>query len=122
MSTARAKVTVARRRRGVSHDFLSGLEKIIALIEEKETLSSADRIALQRLAKKIESLDEEFKNQHFVLVELLDQEDDLTKEQAALDKHDDQVADLSDRAIEATCFGTYSIERTPTTSHAGELA
>ena len=97
MSTARAKVAVARRRRGVSRDSLSGLERKIAQIEEKETLSPADRIALQRLAKKIESLDEEFKNQHFVLVELLDQEEDLTNEQAALDEHDDQVADLSDR-------------------------
>ena len=123
MSTARAKVAVARRQRGVSRDSLSGLEWKISLIE-KETLSSTDHIALQRLAKKIESLDEEFKNQHFILVELLDQEDDLTKEQAALNEHDDQVADLSDRAeqlrllvMEPTC----SLERTPTTSHAGEL-
>ena len=96
MSTARAKIVVAHWRKGVSRDSLTGLERKIALIEEKEILSPADRIALQRLVKKIESLDEEFKNQHFVLGELLDQEDNLTKEQAALDEHDDQVADLND--------------------------
>ena len=89
MSTARAKIAVARRRRSVSRDSLSELERKIALIEEKGTSSQADHIALQRSAKKIGSLDEEFKNQHFVIVELLDQEEDLTREQAALDEHDD---------------------------------
>ena len=123
MSTARAKVAVALRRRGVSRDSLSGLERKIALIEGKQTLSPADRIALQRLAKKIKSLDEEFKNKHFILVELLDQEDDLTKEQAALDEHDNQVADLSDRVEQLRLIVSEPrIERTPTTSHAGELA
>ena len=123
MSTAKAELAVARRRIDVSRDSLSGLEKKISHIEGKETLSPADRIALQRLVKKIESLDEEFKKQHFVIVELLDQEDDLTQEQAKLDEHDDQVADLSDRVEQLRLLGSEStIEPTPTTSHTGELA
>ena len=75
-------------------------------MEVKETLSPTACIALQRLVKKIKSLDEEFKTKHFVMVELLDQKEDLTREQTALDEHDNQEADLSDRVemIEATCF------------------
>ena len=56
-------------------------------------------------------------------MELLDQEADLTKEQAALDEHDDQVPDLSDCVEQLRLLvSDPSIEQTPTTSHAGELA
>ena len=55
-------------------------------------------------------------------MEVVDQEDDITKEQAALVEHDDQVADLSDRVERLRLLVSEpSIERTPTTSHAGEL-
>ena len=88
----------------------------------EETPSPADRIALQRLAKKIESLDEEFKKQHFVIVELLGQEDDLTQEQAKLDEHDDQVAALSDLVEQLRLLGSEStIELTLTASRPSEL-
>ena len=55
---SQAKLTLARNRRDVFLDSIASLEKL----EEKEILLPADHVALQQLAKRIENLDAEFKN------------------------------------------------------------
>ena len=64
--------------------------------EIKEDLTHADRLAIQRLIKKFETLDTEFRQHHYTIVELLDDEA-VDEEQAALDDHDEKVTDLVDR-------------------------
>ena len=62
----------------------------------KEELARADRLAIQRLIKKFETLDKEFHQHHYTIVELLDDEA-LEEEQAALDDDDERVTDLVER-------------------------
>ena len=69
----------------------------VSWLEEKEVLLPAEHIALQWSAKKIETLDAEFKKQHFAVIELLDDEDALSEEKDTLDKQDDRVAEILDR-------------------------
>ena len=49
----------------------------------------------QGMAQKLDSLDAEFRKHHFQLVELIDDEEVLSKEQEVLDEHDDDVAILT---------------------------
>ena len=53
----------------------------------------------QRIAKRLEELDLEFKEHHGVLIDLIedDDEDVMEKEQEALDEHDDEVSLLTVR-------------------------
>ena len=44
---------------------------------------------------KLESLDSEFRTQHFALIDLLGEADDLSREQDTLDEHNDCVASLT---------------------------
>ena len=67
------------------------------MFELKRELSHTDRLAIQRLLKKIEEQDTEFKKYHYAIVELLEEEGDLDQEQANLDDHDDRIADFIDR-------------------------
>ena len=49
----------------------------------------------QGMAKKSDSLDDEFWKHHFQLVEFIDDEEVLSKEQEVLDDHEDDVATLT---------------------------
>ena len=64
--------------------------------ETKEELAHADRLAVRRLIKKFETLDAEFRQHHYTIVEMLD-EGAVDEEQAALDDHDERVTDLVER-------------------------
>ena len=41
---------------------------------------------------KLESLDSEFKVHHYAVVDILDKDENLAKEQEVLDEHDDTIA------------------------------
>ena len=58
-------------------------------IEEPATHDHA-----QRLATRLETLDAEFKTHHFALIDHIDDEANLGKEQEVLDQHDDDVNSL----------------------------
>ena len=45
----------------------------------------------QRMKKKLDTLDSEFKTHHYALIDLIDDEETLQKEQDVLDEHDDDV-------------------------------
>ena len=49
------------------------------------------------MLKKLESLDSDLKTHHSAIVDLVEKEDDLEREQDVLDQHDDEVLDLSTR-------------------------
>ena len=52
---------------------------------------------VQQSRKRLESLEEEFKRYYLGVINHMEEEEDLEKEQAILDEHDDRVADVLDR-------------------------
>ena len=65
-------------------------------LEDKTDHASTSDLA-QGMARKVESLDTEFRKHHFELVDLVDDEEALSREQEILDDHDDDVAELTTR-------------------------
>lgn len=59
----------------------------------------------QRTSLKLTELDSEFKTYHYRLIDLIDDDDTIEREQSVLDEHDDAIADLDTRVkrILAAC-------------------
>ena len=89
-------LTSARRRRGVTR---SSVTRLIAKFEELENnaaLDSAPKLEVARQIKtRLSMLDADFRTQHLDVVDLVESEDVLAKEQAVLDEHDDRVTELA---------------------------
>ena len=87
-----------RKRRGViraSNTKLANcLRDLNSRVHESSTLSLA-----QKMKQRLESLDSDFKVQHFALIDTIhpDDEETLSKEQEVLDGHDDDITTLSVR-------------------------
>lgn len=64
----------------------------------------------QRMSQKLSDLDSEFQTHHHALIDLIDDEDALAKEQEVLDTHDDLVAELS------VCVKQVIVASSPSTS------
>ena len=79
-----------RKRRGVSRASITRIESRLSELEGKITMSPGDHTAAQRLLKKLDELDADFKSYHFSIIDLLDTEF-LDAEQSTLDEHDDSV-------------------------------
>ena len=92
----RSALTSAKKRRGVVRASITRLERRVDTYETKEELSHADRLSIKHLIKKFEGLDAEFRQHHYSIVEMLDEEA-VDEEQAALDDHDEKVTDLVER-------------------------
>ena len=90
-------LTSARRRRGVVKASITRLEGRIEVLELKRELLHADQLTIRRLLKKIEDQDAKFKKYHFAIVEILEDEEELEKEQSTFDDHDDRIADYIGR-------------------------
>ena len=84
----------AKKRRGVARASLTRLSTRLKDLEgepgESKTLDLA-----QRMSQKLSDLDSEFRTHHHTLIDLLDDEEYLAKEQETLDLHDDLVTELS---------------------------
>ena len=65
-------------------------------MERKVKLTNSDRQEAERFQERLTNLDGEFRTYHLAVVDLLE-EDDLEKEQADLDDHDDRVTYRFDR-------------------------
>ena len=63
-------------------------------LELKVALSHTDRLEAKRFQERLTNLDAEFRMYHLAVVDLLEEEGDLVKEQADLDDHDDRVTSL----------------------------
>ena len=92
----KSTVPTLRKRRGVVRASItrlsSRLKDLESKVEQPTTLDHA-----QRMSKKLDTLDSEFKVHHYALIDLIDDDESLGKEQAALDEHDDDVAALAAR-------------------------
>ena len=61
---------------------------------EKETLTEKDRKSIARTLKWLQALNEEFKEYHHSIVELIDDMEVLAEQQKFLDEHENKVEDL----------------------------
>ena len=91
------QLTSARRRRGVVKASVTRLEDCIQIFKLRRELSNADRLAIPHLLKRLEEQETEFKKYHYVIVKLLEMEEDLDQEQATLDDHNDKFTDFISR-------------------------
>jgi len=89
-------LTSSRRRRGVIRGSITRLgTRLNELERNPDDPATFDHA--QRLSSKLNSLDAEFKVQHYSVIDLVDNEDELADEQDIIDRHDDNVAELSVR-------------------------
>ena len=87
-------VSGRRRRRGVVKASITKLTDRVLDLESRVALSHTDRLEAKRFQERLTNLDAEFRMYHLAVVDLLEEEGDLAKEQADLDDHDDRVTDL----------------------------
>ena len=71
------------------------LEDGLNTLEAKDTLISSDLRTVERLFKKIEALNAEFKELHYAVIDLVgNYEQILDEEQAVMDDHKDKVSEI----------------------------
>ena len=75
------------------------LDMKLTKLNDKETLTEKDQQIVSKMVKKLEDLSAEFKTYmcHCAIVDHIENQDRLTKEQAVLDDHEDEVKDLMER-------------------------
>ena len=88
---------LARKRRGTARASITRLEERILKFEEKVELKAIDQASVQRMIKRPEGLDSDFKQHHMLLIETIEEEEKLREEQAILDEHDHKVSEFMDR-------------------------
>ena len=76
---------------------ITSLENCVDAYEIKEELAHADHLAIQCLVKEIEALYTEFRQYHYSIVELQENEANIEEEQVALDDCEEKVTNLIDR-------------------------
>ena len=76
---------------------ITKLVDIIHELEYKGTLCHSDQLMVQRLQQRLVTVDVEFKRYHISVIDLVEEEKELEKEQSILDDHDERVVVMSDR-------------------------
>ena len=95
MSKAKDLLTT-KQRRGVVRTSVTLLEYGLVALEAKDTLTSSDLLFPECLLKKIEALDAEFKEHHYAMINLIeDDEHRLGEEQVVMDYHEDKVTQIT---------------------------
>ena len=89
-------VSVLRKRRGVVRASITRLTGRIKELESKADQPTTIDLARQT-KDKLKSLDSEFKVHHYAVVDVIDDETALQKEQEILDEHDDDLSLLAVR-------------------------
>ncbi len=100
-----AAITALRRRRGAVKASITKLTSTLELLEGQEV----DQLAIgraQQLLKRLETLDADFKSHHFTILDVLEGEAQVKSEQETLDKHDEDVMELSIRWQVLTTMAT----------------
>ena len=91
---ARRALSLKRKKRGVTCASITKLGYRVQELKDSDILpDTAD--SARRLTKHLEALSAEFKGHHFDVIELLDDEDDLEKEQEIYDLQDEEINRLS---------------------------
>ena len=85
-----------RKRRGVARASITKLSTRLKTLESKVREPTTVDLARQ-LATDLNSLDAQFKIQHFLSIDLIDENDSdfLAKEQEVLDNHDKEISTIS---------------------------
>ncbi len=91
-----AAIATLRRRRGAVKASITKLASTLIELERQDLDQSVVSRA-QQLLKRLESLDTRFKSHHFEILDVLESETQVGSEQEILDKHDDDVMELSIR-------------------------
>ena len=91
-----ATAASVRKRRGVARASLTRLVSRVKELEHQPRDSTTPDLA-DRMAKKLVELDADFRAQHHALIDLIEEEEALEREQETLDAHDDLVTELSVR-------------------------
>ncbi len=89
-----SQLPALKRRRGAIKASITKLATKVAELEDKEPNPTIVTHA-QHLSKRLENLDSDYKTRHFAILDVIEDEGQLTTEQETLDQHDDDVADLS---------------------------
>ena len=89
-----ATIANVRKRRGVARASLTRLANRVRDLE-REDRNPRTLVLAERMSTKLMQLDSDFRAQHHALINLIEEEDTLEREQEALDAHDDLVTDLS---------------------------
>ena len=94
--TSMSDLATLKKRRGVAKASITRLTHRLEELESDPEKSTALDLA-RGMARKLETLDSDFRTQHHALIDLVNDEDALIAEQGTLDNHDDFVAELSAR-------------------------
>ena len=91
-----ADLHTLKRRRGVSRASITWLTTRVGEAEARKDDPGIAAL-LHKLKEKLELFDSDFRNHHFMIINLLEEESNLEREQTILDKHEDEVFDLATR-------------------------
>ena len=93
MTELERAISSQRKRRGVVRGSITRLQTKIRGLEAR--LDDPDTPAHgRRILQKLSELDSDFKTQHFALIDLIEKDEDLEREQEILDRHDEEIAQL----------------------------
>ena len=93
MSELEKKTSSLRKKRGIIRSSITRAKTRLRDLEAKTTRMDT-RDHAQRMLDNLENLDSDFKQYHYALIELIDDEETLEEEQENVDKHDDEIAEL----------------------------
>ena len=91
-----ATIANTKKRRGVARASITRLTNRVKELESEERSPKTSDFA-ERLSTKLTQLDSDFREQHHALIDLIEEDDALEREQETLDTHDDLVTELSVR-------------------------
>ena len=85
-----------RRQKQMVHRSLLSLEGQIATLEGRDVLTESQRQTVLWISKMLESMCSEFKIYHYEIMESLESNEDATREQEVLDKHQKKTMEFID--------------------------
>ena len=101
-----------RRRRGVARASITRLTHRLKDLEKD--VGGPRTLELARgMTRKLDSLDSEFRTNHHALIDLIDDDETLHKEQTVLDEHDDSIAELAARTEQLIKLCTSASDPSP---------
>ena len=108
---ATVSLVALRRRQGAIKASITKFATKVDDLEAKE-LSPSVHVHAQQLSKHLENLDSNFKTRHFAVIDALEDDEQVDAEQEILDKHDEEVADITSSPDGSCCYhSTYSTYR-----------
>ena len=98
MSDNARKLASARKFSRTVHGMITRFKAQISKLEAKPEITYSNPVRIQAHKERFISLDSDFKAHHFLIIELVDEEDEETpkREQAILDDHENRMNETMD--------------------------